>query len=69
MNEEGSEENIVEGDEKVGGEENCEWNKKDYNKGNARGNVDAVHGHGVKRINSNIMGRHWFEWQGVERDF
>jgi hypothetical protein len=27
-----------------------------------------MHGHGVKGINSNIMGRCQFEWQGVECD-
>jgi hypothetical protein len=57
MSKEGSENNIVEGDEEVGGEENFERNKEDYNKGNACGNDDTVHGHGVKRINSNIVGR------------
>ncbi len=31
MSEEGSEKNIVEGDEEVGGEENFEQNKEDYN--------------------------------------
>jgi len=58
MSEEGSEKNIVEGDEEVGGEENFERNKEDYNKGNARGNDDTLHGHGVRSINSNIVGRH-----------
>ncbi len=57
MNKERSEENIVKGDEKVGGEENFEQNKQDSNQGSAHENNDAMHGHGVKRTNSNIMGR------------
>jgi hypothetical protein len=31
MNEEGSEENVVEGDEETGSKENFEQNKEDYN--------------------------------------
>jgi hypothetical protein len=31
MSEERNEENIAEGNEEVGGEENFEWNEKDYN--------------------------------------
>jgi hypothetical protein len=31
-------------------------------------NGDIVHGHDVRGKNSNIVGRHWFEWQGVECD-
>jgi hypothetical protein len=27
-----------------------------------------MYGHGVRRTNSNIAGRCWFEWQGVECD-
>jgi hypothetical protein len=54
---EGNEENIVEGDEEVGSKENFEWNKEDYNHGNARMNDDAMHGHGVRGINPNILGR------------
>ncbi len=68
MNEKGSENNIMEGDEEVGGEENFEWNKEDYNHRIAHGNNDAMYGHGVRRTNSNIAGRCWFEWQGVECD-
>jgi hypothetical protein len=41
INEEGNEENIEEGDEKVGGEENFERNK-DYSQGNAHGNDDTT---------------------------
>jgi hypothetical protein len=67
MNEEGNEENIEEGDEKVGGEENFEWNK-DYNQGNAHGNGDTMDDHGVRGTNSNIAGRHWFEWRGIKCD-
>jgi hypothetical protein len=52
MSEEGSEENITEGNEKVGSEENFEQNKKDYNQGNAHLNDDIVHGHNVKGRNS-----------------
>ncbi len=51
MSEEGSEENIMEGNEEVGSEENFEWNKEDYNQGNAHMNVDVVHGRGVKGKN------------------
>ncbi|CAM6051575.1 unnamed protein product [Sphagnum compactum] len=45
LNEEGSEENIVEGDEEVGGEESFEQNKEDYNQRNAHENDDTMHGH------------------------
>jgi hypothetical protein len=62
MNEEGSEKNIEEGNEYIGGKETFEQNKEDYNQGNAHGNDDTVHGHGVRRTNSNIVGRHWFKW-------
>jgi hypothetical protein len=41
---------------------NFEQNKEYYNQGNAHENDDAMHGHGVKRTNSNIMGRRRFEW-------
>jgi hypothetical protein len=68
MNEERSEENIVKGDEEVGGEENFEWNKEDYNQGNARGNDDVMYGHSVRGTNSNIVGRCQFKWQGNECD-
>ncbi len=68
MNKEGSEENIVEGDEEVGVEENFERNDEDYNQGNARGNDDIVYGHGVRGTNSNIMGRCKFEWRGAKCD-
>jgi hypothetical protein len=54
--------NIVEGDEEVGGEENFEQNKEDYNQGNAHGNDDAIYGHGVGGTNSNITRRHQSEW-------
>jgi len=57
MNKEGSEKNIAKGNEEVGSEENFEQNKEEYNQGNARVNDDVVHGHGVKRRNSNILGR------------
>jgi hypothetical protein len=62
LNEEGSEENIVEGDEEVGGEESFEQNKEDYNHRNAHESDDAMHGHGVRGTNSNIMGRRRSEW-------
>ncbi len=52
----------MEGDEEVGGKENFEQNKEDYNQGNACGNDDAVYGHGVGGTNSNIVGKHQFEW-------
>ncbi len=68
MNEEINEKNIVKGDEKVGGEENFEWNNEDYSQGNAHGNDDAVDDHGVRRTNSNIMGIHQFEWWRAECD-
>ncbi len=68
MSKERSEENIVKGDEEVGGEENFEQNKEDYNQGNAHENDDAMHGHGVKRTNSNIMGRRRFEWWEAKCD-
>jgi hypothetical protein len=68
MSEEGSEENIAEGDKEVGNEENFERNKEDYNQGNACMNDDVVHGHGVRGNNSNILGKHWFEWLGAECD-
>jgi hypothetical protein len=38
----------VEGDEEVGNEENFEWNKDDFDQGNARMNDDIEHGHGVR---------------------
>jgi len=28
-----------------------------------------MHGHGVKRINSNIVGRHQFKWRRANCDF
>ncbi len=68
MNKEGSEGNIAEGDEEVNGKENFEQNKQNYNQGNARKNDDAMYGHGVRWTNSNIVGRHYFEWRGVECD-
>jgi hypothetical protein len=61
MNEERSEKNIVKSYEEVGGEENCEQNKKDYNQGSAHKNDDIMHGHGVRGTNSNIMGRGRYE--------
>jgi hypothetical protein len=69
MSEEGSEENIEEGNEYVGGKKKFEQNKEDYKERNAYGNDDTVHGHGVKRTNSNIMGRHWFKWRRAKFDF
>ncbi len=48
INKERNEENIVEGDEEVGNEENFEWNKDDFDQGNARMNDDIEHGHGVR---------------------
>ncbi len=45
------------GDEEVGGEENFEQNKEDYNQGNACGDDDTMHGNGVRGSNSNIVGR------------
>jgi hypothetical protein len=68
MNEERNEENIVENNQEVGVKESFEQNKEDYRQGNAYGNDDVVHGRGVKRSNSNIVGRHQFEWQRVECD-
>ncbi len=68
MNEEGNEKNIVEGNEEVGNKENFEWNKEDYNQGNAHGNDDAMHGHGVQGTNLNIVGKRQYEWWGVECD-
>jgi hypothetical protein len=62
MNEERNEENIVEGDEKVGNKENFERNKDDFNQGNACVNDDIVHDHGVRGKNSNILGRRQFKW-------
>jgi hypothetical protein len=41
----------VKSDHEVGGEENFEQNKKDYNQGNACGNDDAVYSHGVRGTN------------------
>ncbi len=55
-------ENIVESNEEVGSKENFERNKGNYNQGNACMNDDAIHGHGVKRRNSNIMGRCRCNW-------
>jgi len=54
--------NIVENNEEVGVKESFEQNKEDYRQGNAYGNDDAMHGHGVRRSNSNIVGRHQFKW-------
>jgi len=68
MNEEGNEENIAENNEEVGVKENFDQNKEDYRQGNAYGTNDVVHGHGVRRSNSNIMGRHQSKWQRVECD-
>jgi hypothetical protein len=68
MNEEGNEKNIVESNEEVGVKENFEQKEEDYRQGNAYANDDVVHGHGVRRSNSNIVGRHWCEWQRVECD-
>lgn len=62
MSEEGSENNILKGDEEVGGEEIFERNKKDYNEENACGNDDSRYGHGVGRTYSNIVGKHEFKW-------
>jgi hypothetical protein len=52
----------MEGNEEFGGEENFERNTKDYNQGNAHGNDDAMHGHGLKGTYSNIARRCQFEW-------
>jgi len=68
MNKGRSEKNIVKGDEEVGGEENFQWNKEDYNQGNARGNDDIVYGHGVKGTNSNTTRRCQYEWWRIECD-
>ncbi len=68
MSEEGNENNIVEINEEVGGEEIFEWNDKNYNQGNACGNSDEVYGHGVRGTNSNIIGKCQFKWRGVECD-
>jgi hypothetical protein len=65
LNKEGNEENIVESNEEVGGKESFEQNKEDYNHRNAHESDDTMHGHGVRGTNSNIMGRHWFTWQGA----
>jgi hypothetical protein len=62
MSEEGSEKNILKGDEEVGGEENFERNKEDYNERNARGNDDSRYGHGVGGTYSNIVGKHQSKW-------
>jgi hypothetical protein len=51
------------GDEEVGGEENFERNKEDYNQRNECGNDDTMHGHGVRGSNSNIAGRCRFKWK------
>jgi hypothetical protein len=48
MNEEGSERNIVEGDEEVRGKENFERNAQESD--------DAMYGHGIRGTNSNIVG-------------
>ncbi len=58
----------MEGNEEFGGEENFEWNTKDYNQGNAHGNDDAMHGHGLKGTYSNIARRCQFEWWGAKCD-
>jgi hypothetical protein len=58
----------VKGDEEVGGKENFEQNKEDFNQGSAHENNDVMHGHGVKRTNSNIMGRRRSKWQGAKCD-
>jgi hypothetical protein len=47
---------------------NFERNKKDYSQGNAYGNDDIVHGHGVWGSNLNITWRRQHEWWGVECD-
>jgi hypothetical protein len=52
----------VENNEEVGVKESFEQNKEDYRQGNAYGNDDAMHGHDVRRSNSNIVGRHQFKW-------
>ncbi len=57
MSEKRNEKNIMEGDEEVGSKENFERNKEDYNQGNACKNDDVVHGHGVRGIISNILGK------------
>jgi hypothetical protein len=36
---------------------------------NAHGNDDAIYGNGVRGTNSNLVGRHRFEWQGANCDF
>jgi hypothetical protein len=68
MSEERNEKNITEGDEEVGNKENFDWNKEDYNQGNACVNDDIVHGHGVRRKHLNILGRCRSKWRGVECD-
>jgi hypothetical protein len=67
INEEGCEEDIVEGNEEISAEENLEQNEKDYYQGNTCGN-DAIYGDGTKGTNSNIVGRHKFKWLKVECD-
>ncbi len=68
MNEKGSENDIVKSYAEVGGKENFEQNKEDYNQRSAHKNDNVMHGHGVKGTNPNIMGRGRSEWQGVECD-
>jgi hypothetical protein len=68
MTKEKNEENIGEGNEEVGNKENFEWNKEHYNQGNACVNDDAIHGHGVKGRNSNIVGRCRSKWWRTKCD-
>ncbi len=68
MSEEGNEKNIAEGDKEVGSEENFKQNEEDYNQGNARMNDDVLHGHGLRGINSNKLGKCRFEWRRVKCD-
>jgi hypothetical protein len=36
---------------------------------NVRGNDDAIYGNGVRGIDSNLVGRCRFEWQGAKCGF
>ncbi|CAM6009547.1 unnamed protein product [Sphagnum balticum] len=54
MNKEGSEKDIVKGNEKIGAKENFKQNEEDYYQGNVHGNDDTVYDDGVKGKNSNI---------------
>jgi hypothetical protein len=57
MSKERSEKTIAKGNEEVSSEENFEQKKEDYNQGNACVNDHVIHDHGVRGINSNIVGR------------